>query len=352
MVSLGISFFCSSQFMAQEEIDPAVLNYLAYLDALNSGMDSDDEKKILKHMEFLDYAKENASPNGIPMAMSHVVEYYGMRDMTSDAFKLLYTNSRQLNKAQDKKAVSELEMKIAHLYLILGEYEEATSRFNTAGEYFKSTQDSAGIAAYNMNASLVYADLGQTQKAIGCMKKSIEIDSLLGNKKALGAAYHNLGLLYVNEGSDNKKAVYYLEQAMHFSNLYKNDIYKSRHLHALADIFVQREDYDAASDYILESLSISDKVGDFGARVSGLMLLGEIYMKSIHASQAIHPLETALELSKKETEIHTVREIHRLLVEAHTALGNQDIVANHQEIIKTLDERIAKQTPQALKNMY
>lgn len=260
----------------------------------------------------------------------------------------------------------------------LGMNREAIVEYEKAIAVSRSTGDSLSVGFYFNNLGLVLKDLGEYQKALTALYRSLELkEDYEGSDRSISSSLLNIGLVldflqkpeesltfysraitYKSNAGDSlgiariyaNMAVIHKNQLRYDSAIslieLSNDILRfypdEENLHYvnqtnLGNLFKRKGDFKTAEEYLLSALSIAQKMGDKDHIGDTYQSLGSFAFDQGDSYLCIEYNLKALELTNKTQSYGQMMEINSNLQEAYAHTGQYRKA--HQSAILALQYR-------------
>ena len=170
----------------------------------------------------------------------------------------------------------------------LEDFDDALKTFQQALQIEREINNTEGIANVLNNIGVIFYEKGEYEKALEYYEQSMPLFKESNNLNRLPAAYHNLARVYLSQGK--------IDNALHFAQLglpiaqetdNRMALLESMKLHT--DIFLAKDDYRLAFEYLRQAKAIEDSVIN--------------KKNSIQYAQ----LKTLIETERKEQEIEYLK---------------------------------------------
>ncbi|MEQ9166029.1 MAG: tetratricopeptide repeat-containing sensor histidine kinase [Fulvivirga sp.] len=230
----------------------------------------------------------------------------------------------QLLKNEREKREAIVYGAIASVYRVEKDYKRTLEYYNLAIKKLRESNDSLALAGTLMNVGEFYRINNQLDTALIYFTESSSLYKI--SNYHLGSAYNlgNIGLVYAEQGNHNlakeniNKAIEILTELGDFYPIAVYDTY-------MADIYLEKGDFDRALQYAQHSLTIAtdhglkEQIRDASLKLAELHEFKEEYQKafeyqkqylayrdSINNEETVRKmadLRTEYEVSQKQTEI-------------------------------------------------
>ncbi|MDX1362837.1 MAG: adenylate/guanylate cyclase domain-containing protein [Arenibacter latericius] len=283
------------------------------------------EKSLHYSEELLKTAKELGSTQFLLVGYREKGNSLRLKGDLSEGLASYFKGVELANKENLNHDLGLLYTSIAHVYSIMGNHNNTIQYYNKAITILKELNDSLNYANALENLGDEYnLNMAKPDSALIFFKKSGAIFKALNSK--IGMAYNlgNVGLAYAQLGQyataekNISEAIALLED---LGDYYPICVY----LTYMSDIYMQRNDWNAALEYALKSLKLA-KQYDLKDQISAAFLqLSELYesnnndaeafnyykqhiiykdsVKNITAVQQMANMRTNYEVSQKQIEV-------------------------------------------------
>ena len=222
-----------------------------------------------------------------------------------------------LLRSQNTKTRAAALGSLGFSYHALGEYEKALAYMEKTLALRREIGDKQGEGTTLNNLSQIYDARGDYDTALDYLKQSLAISREIGDKQGEGTTLNNLSQIHKARG-DYATALDYLKQSLAIQREIGDKKGEGATLNNLSTIAHARGDYDTALDYLKQSLAIRREIGDKKGESVTLNNISTI-------AQARGEYDVALEYSKQDLAI--CREIGDKQGEG-TTLNNLSTIAH------------------------
>lgn len=157
----------------------------------------------------------------------------------------------------------------ASMLALQGSFFMEEGQYDQAVQWLEKARQESGCFAYNINLSIAYSYLGQTDKAQKLLEETIRE---LPNSRA--AAYYNLGLIQEHQGNKQKARDYYLKSL-------KEDAGFPLALRGMGEQAYQEKNLDEAIGYYQKALRQDPENADIANDLASLWMDKGNYRKAL-----------------------------------------------------------------------
>lgn len=192
-------------------------------------------------------------------------------------------------------------LKIGTNYSRMSAYDQALNAFNESIGKSKIAKDSATLSSGLGLTCIAYINMGNTEKALEYVLKSIEIDDKLKNKYVISQNYNLLGIIYADMKQHEKAIVYYekslalaleLKEKRNIAYAYSNT----------GSSYQELNQFSKAIPYHLKALKIEEELKDYYGLATEYGSLCDAYIglyKSNNTQSKSFLLDSAIYFSKE-----------------------------------------------------
>ncbi len=234
------------------------------------------------------------------------------------ALKYIIQSEKLSNSLKYTKGIAEVTYYKSQIYAQKGDYINAVSGYVKSKELFKQLKDTLGVAKVNNSIGLIeikrgnyakglqyslaainelekqnlikelslaysnlakaYYNMNAVEKAIEFNLKAVEIQEQLKDVKGLIQSNCQLAELYSLK-NENRKAIEYYEKVLNVKDS-NNDSLRGRIYPKLGAEYLKFNDFNKASQYLLEGLNINRKSNNKAGILLALNSLGELNLET------------------------------------------------------------------------
>ncbi len=228
-----------------------------------------------------------------------------------------------MSKTNSDHTIASIETNMSYVYFRMSDFNESEKLAKKAIKQLEDKKISLVSAEAYKNLGTVYYAKGIFTQAITFYSKSLEISTLLNDKRAIANSYNNLGSVYYRQ-NDYDKAIDHLEKCLEIRKEIgdKSGIVYS--YNNIGNVYYNREEYKNAEKYYLQCLNISEEIGEQAAITASHNNLANVYLAKENFNAAEDHYKKSLAISKKIKEKSGV-------ARAYTGLGNVCVNKNQPD---------------------
>jgi tetratricopeptide (TPR) repeat protein len=220
-----------------------------------------------------------------------------------------------------QKAEADRLIEQGNQQLRTGQFQAALQSFQQALNIYQQIKDRGGEGRALAKLSLVYANFGDSDKAVGFAEQSLAIAREIRNQVGVGEALNNLGTVYLTLG-DYAKAIWYTQQSLESTREIKDRQGEGAALGNLGIIYMRLGDYAKAIDYHQQDLNIARDIKDRQGEGQALANLGAAYLQLQDYGKTIEYLQQSLAIAREFKAPQTEAQVLGNLGGAYLNLGD------------------------------
>ncbi len=194
-------------------------------------------------------------------------------DKAIKAFDLCYTISETLN---DKNKMAAALINIGLVHDNLSNYFTSLEYKQKALKIYEETKDKKGLANVYANLGNTYKHINQTRLAINCYIKSLKMAEELADKSLQANNLNNIGLVYLSLHED-QRALNYFEKSVKLKEEIGNKRGLCISLTNASHALLQLKRYKESLDIILKAYEVQKQMGSLSGIANSLQTLGFYY---------------------------------------------------------------------------
>ncbi len=220
-----------------------------------------------------------------------------------------------------QKAEADRLIEQGNQQLRTGQFEAALQSLQTALNIYQQIKDRGGEGKALAKLGLVYANFGDSDKAVGFAEQSLAIAREIRNQEGVGEALNNLGTVYLTMG-DYAKAIWYTQQSLESTRAINDRQGEGAALGNLGIIYMRLGDYAKAIDYHQQDLNIARDIKDRQGEGQALANLGAAYLQLQDYGKTIEYLQQSLAIAREFKAPQTEGQVLGNLGGAYLNLGD------------------------------
>jgi tetratricopeptide (TPR) repeat protein len=249
------------------------------------------------------------------------VVYYYLYE-SQQALKNFKESLKIAQQLKDQKLMALNHAHIAMIMNLEGKFDQAINYYIKAIEVYDQLNDTLLLGSSYNNIGLVYSDMGDTKNAIKYYKKSIYFKSFDKNQMSLSRSYVNIGIAFdimaeSLEPTQQKivldSALYFTHKALKIRQKSENWFEISNAYNNLAILHFHKKNVDSAEYYYRKAFEIDDSIGADGQKIYSLLGLGEVMIEKENFNAAIQYIEQAVLIAKKLEYSIELKDSYQLL---------------------------------------
>lgn len=226
-----------------------------------------------------------------------------------------YTRSKDIfNQIQDTLGVAKVNNSIGLIEIKRGNYTKGIQYSLSAIEELEKRQLKKDLSLAYSNLAKAYYSIRDYDKSIEFYLKALQAQQQLNDKKAIDISNSRLAELY-SKKKEYRKAIDYYEKVL--SNNPSNDSVKAAIYPKLGGEYLQFNDFDNATKYLVEGLSMNRTLNNKQGLLTALTNLGSLNLQQYKLGIAEIQLLEAGEIAKN--------------------IDNKNELLKHYKLMKSLD---------------
>jgi tetratricopeptide (TPR) repeat protein len=170
-----------------------------------------------------------------------------------------------------------LAIHLSSLYKDMGKWNKAIECLRRSLEVLKRRKDKSGEADTFCSLSFLYKDKKMWDEAIECLQSSLELMKETGDERGMVDTFNYLGLLYKDKAKEElDKADEYFQDSLKILKL-DNERKAAATLRNLGFLYKDKREWEKADEYFQQSLNVLEKVGDEHEIADAFNNLGFLY---------------------------------------------------------------------------
>ena len=223
----------------------------------------------------------------------------------------------------------------ALIYNRNNDYYNALDSFNKAKHNFELAGDVIGLAKVNNQIGILEIRKGNYQTGLRLSLNALEIFESNNMRQDLGEAYENLGQAYYNINQNDKALEFYLKAQQIQNELRQVDKLKSTN-QILAELYSQRKEFRKSIEFYESTLKILNDSTDQKIKEQILPKLGTEYLEFNDWDKASNYLIEGLRLNRRSNNVEGLILTLNGLATLNLKRGNWRLAENQAEEAYTL----------------
>ncbi len=167
---------------------------------------------------------------------------------------------------------------IATLLQVRGDYDAAITEHQRVLTLFETLKDRRNIGTAYYQIGIIYHERGEYDRALEHYLQARKIMEGLSDRAGIGKALHQIGWIYQERG-DYDQALDYYQRSLTIKDERDDRPGISASLHHIGSIYFLRGDYDRALKYSQQAQMIHEELGDLAGLSASLHQIGIIYQE-------------------------------------------------------------------------
>ena len=284
-----------------------------------------------------EYAEQ--SYNNLAVIYNSMAFYQNAVDSYEEALKRVPEN--------DKQAVAKYNSKIAEAYRKMKNLQQAAEHYELAlnAENSGKTDNPELVSSLN-NISSLYTEMGEYEKAKSYREKAIEIKEK-SNEKDNSKLYNSLGNINFLSGNKDKALADYMKAVENPND--KTGRSKAIALHNIGKIYFQKNDFEKAREYFVQSIEIAEKMKFTDIVSQGNFMLSEIIAKNASCKDDFNTYKNLL--SGDEIQFYDAdKPLSDITEKYEVSISKAELMAQLSEKDAELKKQLEIAEKQTLKN--
>ena len=239
-------------------------------------------------------AEDDAEPAVLAEALRRLAVVLHQRDETERAWALCRQSYQVACDLGSDVLAAEALNTIGGLHLASGALEDARRSFLKAIRLGGPSRELRARAEQNLG---ILANIqGDLEEALAWYQRSLDAYKECGDDHGRAIAYHNLGMISLDAGS-NDWAERYFQHALNLANRTGDVFLQGICLVSHAELEVGRQRFESARELAESALEHFNQIGAGGAKADAYRVLGMMYRESGRPVQAEARLRSAVSLA-------------------------------------------------------
>jgi len=237
--------------------------------------------------------------------------------------------------AQDTFVIADFSARKGVALYEIGKYKDALNADLQAYNLYSAIDYKKGVAAALNEIGTIYDILGESEKAIDYLNKSLELRLSIGNQKDIYDSYNNIGVYYYYQGDYDKALLFYKKaQATREDGSVLNNI---------GEIYYELGNYKEALKYFNKALNDYLKTESSYLKALVTRNIGLVYFKKKNYTKAVDYINQSLALAKKVHSSLLVKEIYQYLTSIYKEKGDYQNALKYHQLYTAVKDSLFKE---------
>jgi tetratricopeptide (TPR) repeat protein len=198
-----------------------------------------------------------------------------------------------------------------------GERELALELYNQALELHRKNGDRPHEAMTLQEIGILHKRQNNIGESLKFFEESYQLSLNIGNKDTQAHVLLLIAEILIDR-DDFDKAEEKINTALELASTIKSPKLYALALREMGRLQIKQGNYDAGTDFLRQALEKSNSVVDLILRATILKLLGEVLSIQGDVDEALKHLTDSLELYSKINQTEDIKEVHKLIGDAHS----------------------------------
>lgn len=240
---------------------------------------------------------------------------------------------------------------MAATYNEMGSYRKALDYYLEALRIKEEFSEKRDIASTTMNIALMLHKLKRYDKAWEYLSRSVKLMQETNDRMGLAKCKNIEGLIHKATGQHSRAQKSFLE-ALEINRDMNMPEQIAINLRNLAKNEMERQNYQAAEKYALESSEVESRTTDFSGKGETKEILSRIYLAQEKTNKALKHAESALKTGQKHNDKALLRDASETLSKISEKQGNwQEALQYHQQFKMYADSLFNSEIQQETERM-
>ncbi|XP_028400831.1 tetratricopeptide repeat protein 28-like [Dendronephthya gigantea] len=215
---------------------------------------------------------------------------------------------------RNQSVIAQASFRLGDVYRKSEDYEKAVSCLKESLEISTVIGDQLLMAINNNSLGFIYLCSNECEKAVGYFKKMLEFGIAMDDEKNIANANFSLGHCY-EQLERNKEALHYFEEMLRFVTAIGDLKGKALSNSCLGGVYQRLKDYEKAINHFKVSVEVCKAISDQSLMVDNNISLGNIYY-------CLEKWEIAIDYYKKTLDLAVAIRDIRIIAQAYRSLGH------------------------------
>lgn len=235
---------------------------------------------------------------------------------------------------ENKQLQAQINVNIGHLYISVGDIKKAFQFIERATELFTALGDTAGIASCYNAEGLAYERIEEDEKAENSLKKALELNRQLNDRKNIAANLNNLGLL---EGKPEER-IKSLEEAIQLNKSLGANWSLAENYNNLGTQYFFKKEYKRALEELNSAFVLATNLSAKELLCDNYRYQTWVYRAMGNYKKAYESIERLYEMEKDLLSNKKIREMELNVADRRFKAQQQELNLKQKELkIKSLE---------------
>ncbi|WP_321288397.1 tetratricopeptide repeat protein [uncultured Sunxiuqinia sp.] len=220
-----------------------------------------------------------------------------------------------------------------------GNIDSASVYYFKALKVLEPTRDSENLGLLYDDMARLYRKLEQPQRALNYYDKALKLYEESNNLEGIARINNESGVIFRDAG-DYKTANERFEKSLRIQRARKDSVGIGYALEFLGYNQLLISDYKKAEDYLLQALSIRQKVGEEFAIMLNYTALGELYKQAKQLNKSIVFFERSNTLAQEIDFLDIQTYNYRQIMDNYESLGNYKLAYENLKVFNLLNDSL------------
>jgi len=251
----------------------------------------------------------------------------------------------------DLRVMAAISGNMGNTFSDQGKHSAAIDQFTTCLEMADKAGDQQTVAGAMINISNIYQSISDLSKAIDYLEDALLIFNKLGHKR--GKASTLMSLAMVNKDQGNlRDGLIQLDEASELVREIDNDHLRSQLFYTYGVIFLKKQEYSKALEYLKSCVEISEKNHYQRFLVAALLGMSKTYEALGNYNEAIHWSQRAIDEAHPLGALGEQSNAYEILYNAYKGQGKGELaLSSHEKMLELRDSLNQEETSKKLQNM-
>lgn len=297
-----------------------------------------DSLAVRYYLKAIDIAQKAKDSRGTGKYLINLSQSYNRMGRVEEALNGYNNALNELKIINDKNGIATCYTLMGNIYTSRGNYPLALECLQNGLKIREELKEMSGVSKSLVSIGSIYYTQKNFSKALEYNQKVVEIFKKSNDKHALAGSFVNIGLIYLQ--TNNKQALEYFNKALEISNSLKIVPLKITILLNIGQFYYKESQLVKALENFSEALALSESANRKATICFAKLQIANIYFNRKEYSKSLFNALSGLEIAKATKTIDTEKDLHKLLSEIYSAMGNYKNAFSHSQLNKQLSDSI------------